>query len=459
MRLPIVILPVLLLLGCTPHPGFPSSQSQPASSLPARFDASTPPVPEIARGLTTLFRDSQLTRYLNLAQQKNPDLRLSLARLEEVTFNTRQAQSARFPSLSANGSAFRTQTNSAGQGFDFGSIITERFSASLDVQWELDVWGRIRAGVTAAYNDQAAATRDYAAARQSIAAQTAQAYFQLIAATHRVALGQRRRQSFQDTFELVDRRFESGTGNFGDVSLARTDAKNAEAQLAELRDSRDQAARLLAALLGSYPNDRLQATTFPSLNRRVSAGIPASLLRRRPDIDAAYYRLRAADARITVAHASLFPSFSLTGSGGRQSGQLQDLTDPNFTVWSLAGNIAAPLFNGGGLRSQLDAAGSRAKQALASYEQVLLNALREVENTLGLESSLAEREAATREALKAAQNAESRVLRNYESGLVEILTVLDTQRRAFATEEALINLRLLRYQNRVALALALGKAY
>ncbi len=445
----------LILTGCVSLPANKASVRE----VPARFDATPPPVPQIATSLRELFSDSGLNSYLSRATQANPDLKASAARLEESGFNTRSSRSPLLPSISANGNGFRSQSNSSGQGFDAGTFDAQRFSANLDVQWELDVWGRIRAGVTAASQDQLAAQADYRSALQSISAQTAQAYFQLIGATRRVDLARRRQASFESTFNLVDRRFEIGSGNLGDVSLAKTDVETAKARLAELTNLRNQASRLLGALIGGYPDSSRSASSWPSLNRRVAAGIPSSLLRNRPDIDAAYQRIRAADARVKVAHASLFPSFSLTGSTGRQSSELSDLTNSDFNVWSIAGNLTAPLFNGGALRAELGAANARAKTAVAEYHSTVITALREVEDALGSEGLLAAREAALVKALAAAKNAESQIQRNYESGLVEILTLLDTQRRAFLTEEALILVRELRYQNRVTLALALGKAY
>lgn len=453
----ISILPAaaLLIAGCV---GLPANKAS-VKAVPARFDATAPPVPEIATSLRTLFSDPALNDYLSRALTTNPDLQASASRLEESGFNTRQSRSPLLPSLSANGNGFRSQSNSAGQGFDVGTFDARRFSASLDVQWELDVWGRIRAGVTAASRDQLAATADYRSARQSISAQTAQAYFQLIGATRRMDLARRRQESLEATLNLVDRRFERGAGNLGDVSLAKTDVETAKARLAELTDLRNQSSRLLGSLTGGYPDRSRTAAAWPSLSRRVASGIPASLLRNRPDIDAAYQRIRAADARIKVAHASLFPTFSLTGSYGRQSSELRDLSSNDFRVWSLVGNLSAPIFNGGAGRAELGAANARAKTALAEYQAAVITALREVEDALGSESLLADREAALSKALNAAKDAESRVQRNYESGLVEILTLLDTQRRSFDTEEALISVRELRFQNRVTLALALGKAY
>ncbi|MGJ8632943.1 MAG: TolC family protein, partial [Luteolibacter sp.] len=266
-------------------------------------------------------------------------------------------------------------------------------------------------------------------------------------------------KSFSDTYDLVNRRFELGTSDLGALSLAKTDVENSRSAVEAAKDNRDQAARLLATLTGAYPDASASAGGWPSLNRSVKSGLPSALLLVRPDVQAAYRRILAADANVKVAYTDLFPSFSLTASGGRQSSSLRDLANSNFNVWSIAANLSAPIIDGGALRAELGAANARAKQALASYRSTVLNAFREVEDGLGSEVSLKRQEAATASALDAAQKAEDRSLRNFESGLNDILDVLETKRRRFAAEEALINLKNLRFQNRVALALALGKAY
>ncbi|MGJ8695644.1 MAG: efflux transporter outer membrane subunit [Verrucomicrobiaceae bacterium] len=444
MRL-LTLLSLCALASCN----LPSTQSTNATiPLPKRFDASRPPVPEIATSLKSLFPSSDIAFWINRALARNPDLKASYALLQEAGFNTRRTRAALSPSLS---------TNAAAGSSDFG-IQTDRFSATLDAQWELDVWGRIRSGVTATSLDEAAIAADHAAARQSIAAQTAQAYLDLVAASQLVDLNERSLKSFESTYSRVERRFERGLANLGDSDLARTDVENTRAQLAARRDQRDQAARRLATLAGDYPDTGNRAASFPSLSKTIPAGVPSTLLMRRPDIDAAYQRLRAADARITVAHRDLYPSFSLTASGGQQSPTLKNLADSNFSVWSFAANLSAPLFDAGQRQAELGAANSRAQQALSSYHATVLNALREVEDALGSEHYLATRQAATSRALTAARSAEDSVRRNYESGLLELLSLLETQRRSFSTEESLINIRTLRYQNRVSLALALGKA-
>lgn len=443
------------LTGCTQL----KLTESPLTSPPSHFDKTPPPVPEVAKSLTSLFQDKTLTRYLARAQKHNPNIQIAAANLREAGFNTRASKAALLPNLSASSNNSRSQANSAGQGFNAGTFDATRMSANLDVNWEVDIWGRVRADIIASQRDQLALAADYKTAQQSIAAQTTQAYFQLIAATQRLELASRRVESFTLTVDTLQRRFDHGTETLQNLSLAKTDVNTAKATLAETTNLRDQASRLLASLIGAYPDRSRQAYTWPTLKRRVATGIPSSLLRRRPDLDAAYQRIRAADARITIAQANFLPTFALTGTYGRQSDRLSDLLSSDFTIWSIAGNFVAPLFDGGALRAELNAANEQAKSAVANYYAITLTALREVEDALGSEAFLTQRKEAIANALSSAQLAQSRAQRNFERGASDIITLLETQRRAYDTEEALINIRELRYQNRVTLALALGKAY
>lgn len=444
----------LFSAACVKLPQSQASRVPGSLQVPKRYDASKAPVMEVSSGLLSLFSDGKLRSYVNKALAQNPDLKASAASFEEAGFDLKSSRGALFPTLAGNFSARRANT----QGFSNSSVSTfTNYNPTLDASWEIDVWGRIRAGVTAAAKDRAAAAADYAAARESIAAQTMQAYFNLLAAEKMLAVSKRRQASFQKTYDLVNRRFEAGVSDLGSADLAKTDLENARAQEAERQNSRDQAARSLAVLTGSYPSKKAAVGSWPSLKRNVRSGLPSDLLMKRPDIDAAYQRILAADSRVKVAHRDLYPSFSLTGSGGRESNILSDLADSNFSLWSIVGNISAPLYASGSLRSELGATNARAKQALANYQSIVLNAFREVEDALGSDRYLLNQQSATARALLASQSAEARIKRNYESGLVEILTLLDTQRRSFDTEESLIAIKSQRYQNRVALALALGK--
>ncbi len=439
-----------IISGCVTKPDALAPASQ-QSITAGKFDAKQPPTPELVDSLSKVFRDSTLDSIVQQAVKNNPDLRTSLARLDESSFNMTKANAPLLPSLSANVGGARQ---------DMGLGTNNQFNATLDASWEVDIWGKIRSGSRASAADYYSTAASYEAAKQSIAAQTMQAWFDLASAEQSVDLATRRYQSFQTTEKLVDNRFVHGTGGLADVDLAKTETLSSKSSLESQRNLRDQAARNVRVLTGSYPDASLTAKAkLPSLRRSVKAGIPSDVMLNRPDIVAAYQAIVATDERVNVAYADLFPSFTLTASGGQNSNSLGDLAKSGFSVWSVAGNFAAPLFDAGQRRAELGASAARAEQAYFSYQSTVLSAFREVENALGSERYLASQLSATEQALTAAKRAEEKTMREYEDGLVDILQLLITQRTVFNTEEQVIQLRAARAKNRVSLALALGKAY
>lgn len=436
----------LLFLSCSESP---AGRAGDPTALPQNYTAIRGDQLQVTNSLLTLFSDPNLKATVNAALKNNPDLKIARAQLTEAGFNFRKSQSRLLPALGASGSASRSQRTA-------GSI-TNNFAANLDATWEVDVWGRIRSGVNASTADRAAVAADFADARQSLAAQTMQAWFSLVAAEKSLDLNQRRVDSFTDTEVLINRRFELGRASRADMALTGTDLANARADLQATLDSRDEAARRIQILTGNIPTAQLRAQSWPGLSRTVPSGLPSDLLRQRPDIAASYARILAADARVKVAHADLFPSFALTVSGGRNSDTLSNLARSSFNTWSLLGNLSAPLFDAGQRRAELGAAGQRAEQAFQRYQSTVLTALGEVENALGSERFLALEEERRLEALTTARRAAKLTLRDYEAGVKDLPNLLEAQRRVFSTEQQTINVRAARLSNRVALALALGK--
>ncbi|MEM8867045.1 MAG: TolC family protein [Verrucomicrobiota bacterium] len=441
---------LLASAGCVNLPEPQAERMDEAVALPSTFQAEPELSLQIVRTLVEVFESDTLETLIEQALAHNPDLLASNAQLEEARFNLEKTRGGFWPSLGGNGKASRSG----------GNLLptTERYELGLDAAWEVDVWGRIRNDVRASAADFARSEADYEASRQSLAGQVTQAWFDYLKSGQLYDLAQRRMESFESTRRMVERRYDSGTSELGDLELARTDAANARADLAASQDDQQRALRDLQILLGDYPDQSLVAqVAWPSLTRTVPVDLPSELLMARPDLVAAYEAILAADARVKVAQADLLPSFTLTGSMGRSSETLSDLGRSAFDVWSLAGELAAPLFEGGALRAELGAAGKRAEQAYQNYRAVALNAFLEVENALSSEALLVSEEIARLEALEAARRAELRARRDYEGGLSDILILLESQRRVFETEERTINLKAARYNNRVSLALALGK--
>ena len=413
------------------------------------YEAKASPSLEVRDSLLELFNDPELSRIVDLTLTNNPDLKRSCARLQEQGFNLEKTRGRLFPTLQGNAIASRSES----PGFPPMSF----YQLGLDASWEVDVWGKLRSGVTAAEAEAFQAQADYEAVRQSLAAQTIQAWFGLVRATKFLDLDRRRVESFLSTEKSVQRRFDLGQASLAELDLARTDLKNARADVEATLDFRDRAARQLRVLTGEYPNKKLRANKWPTLLRKVPEGLPSDLLCRRPDIVSAFQAILAADARTDIAHKELFPSFNLTASGGRQSNQLSDLFRSGFDYWTLAGNVIAPIFNAGQLKNELFASGKRAEQAFYIYQGIVLNALREVEDALGSEHYLAREERARLDALKSSRLAMERTRRDYEAGLADLLILLEAQRRTFITEQQTIEIRYNRLINRVALALALGR--
>ena len=440
----------LLLGGCAGLPDKQADKIEEALTTPSSYQTETLPQLQVVATLLELFDDPALTQLTEQALANNPDLLRTYAQMEEAGFNFQKTRGRLLPSLSGNGSASRSGSEQAAS--------RNQYTASLDARWEVDLWGELRSQSRASAADLAVAEARYESSRQSLAAQTMQAWFNLIAAEKRLALAEKERDSFTSTLNLVERRYQNGTATSTDLALAQTDAASAGGDYIVRQRERDERARTVKSLLGTYPDDTLEGSNhWPELNRTVPAGLPSELLLARPDIIAAYQNIRAADARSGVAYADLFPSFTLTASGGRSSDTLSDLGRSAFDVWSLAGQVVAPIFEGGQRRAELGAAALRAEQAYQNYRSVVIQAFQEVEDALQAETYLAQEEATRLNALEAARRAASRSQRDYESGLIDLLDFLQAQRRVFNIEAQTINLRNERLSNRVSLALALGK--
>lgn len=449
VTVPIPIVAAALLSACG---SFPEYSGMAPMRTPASFDAPSggprPPL-SVREDLLAAFDDAELKRLVAKAGANNPDLLRSRARLAEQGFNLKQSQGALLPAIDGGLSGSRQEgpLQPSSRQYDLG----------LDASWEIDVWGKLGSEVKAAQADLAAAAADTEAVRQSLAAQTMQAYFGVIAASRQEALDRRRVESFRSTVELVARRFELGAATLAETSLAQSDLDNARADLESSTQTRNRAARQLKTLVAEYPDDDLHATRWPRLPRSIPSGVPSEVLLARPDLIAAYQAVVAADDRVKVAHRDLFPSFLLTAEGGTRSTVLSQLAESNFGYWGVLGSISAPLFDAGQRQNEHRAAEKRAEQAYRSWQSTVLSAFEEVENALGAEHYLAREETARLAALKAGETALTRTRRDFEAGTTDLLNLLETQRRLFQTERETIVIRQARLDNRVALALALGK--
>ena len=409
------------------------------------------------------FGSPELDQWIAEALEKNRDLGQSVARLRAAGAQARIAAGGREPTVGLGLQGNRQKQIFVGLPIPGGDVLSSTFTSlglSLDVSWEADLWGRLSAEQRSAEFELVASAADLAAARLSVAGATAKAWLAWQEARLQLELAGRSVESFERTENLVQRRFEGGVAELLDVRLAGANASNARALEASRRDAVERAKRQLEILLGRYPGGELEAPEgLPATPPPPPAGVPGTLVARRPDLSAAEARMFATEERLVAARASLYPQLTLSGSVGRTSNEIGDLIDPDFSVWSIVGSLVQPILQGGRLRAGVDLADARLEEAVAAFEARLLVALNEVESQLVAEEHLATWEQQLQRANEDARAAQEIAEDRYDAGLSDLLIVLEAQRRALEVEGQYWNVRRERLSRRVDLHLALGGGF
>lgn len=395
------------------------------------------------------------------ALERNRDLRAAALSIDAARAQARIAGSARMPTVDLGLNRNRFKNVFVGLPIPGSSGVLSStatsWGVSLDVAWEADLWGRVGATVRAAEAQAIASALDFEAARHSLAGQTAKAWIACRLAAGLRDLGSKTSDTYRRDLELTSDRFEAGlVSNFDQrIAKARLESSLAQEQAAEA--NLDAALRQLETLCGRYPAGRLALDgQFPDAPSLPGVGVPSQLLERRPDLRAAAMRVASADASLEAARKERFPRFVINASTGRISDMIDDLTDDDFTVWSLVTALAQPIFQGGRIDATIDAADANAKALLESYAQVALVAFLEVETALAVEEHLVAQQAALERAVNEAEAARSIAQDRYSSGLDSLSVVLEADRTALDAERSLLNLRAQRLDARVDLYLALG---
>ncbi len=403
------------------------------------------------------FDDPIMTDLVTEALQANPTLRSQYYAVEATRAQARSVYGRTLPNISlSSGTTQAGLTNFYVEATDDRST-TETFGIGGALSWEADLWGRLRAGIRAAREDLAASEADLSAARLSTAAQTANAWIDLNEALAQERVAVQTFDARQSALDLTERRFSRGLSTALDVRTARTTLASAEASIAGRRQASGNAVRRLEILLGRYPATEIEASAIMvELDPIEDAANPLLLLSRRPDIAAAEARVVAAGLRAEQARLAMLPSLRLSGSLFNNEGNLADAFDPVRLTASLFATLSAPIFDGGSLKADRDAAIAQARGAMETYAATTLTAWREVEDALAADSFLAQQEIAQARALEEAQLAEELATRQYTNGLVSIFNLIDSQTRRLNAESNLISARSARASNRVNFHLALG---
>lgn len=452
IRLPeLTFLLSLLLCGCQSLAPQVTEQVLPLQ-LPEQFaGASGTEIAEPANWLDS-FADPTLSQLISEGLQGNFSLQSAAARIGVARARAKQAGVELFPDLGLEFDAARRRTQNNAVGSTSNS-----FGLNGSVRWEVDLWQRNSATEQAAASDAEASIADYRAAQLSLAASIARSWFRVTEAALQLKLSGQTLASYQQSLEVIEGQYRRGLTSALDLRLARSALHNAEASQAERLRLHSVEQRLLEQLLGRYPAASISGgRQLPLLTGPVPAGMPSSLLERRPDLRAASFRVAAAGLRTAVAKRNRLPIFQLTGAAGTASDQLYQLFDWDYLVWNLAASLTQSLFDGGSKTAAQELAASQFEQQLADYAEVALAAFREVEAALAAEATLKQQGEALRFAVGETDAAKLLAEQRYQQGLEGIVTLLETQRRAFSARSNILRVERLRLENRIDLHLALG---
>ena len=412
-----------------------------------------------------VFHDPQLDVLIKQAMLENHDLRLAQARVRESRAQAGVARSALFPTIDASGDYSRQRLSkntpgaflaqAAGQGFE-----QNLFNAGLDVNWELDIFGRNRRGLEASRADLAAAEESRRGVLITVIGDVGLSYLDLRGLQRQLAVARDNLRLQEQTLDLTRDQFRAGLANELDTARAEAQAANTRSTIPLLEQDIQRSIHRLSILVGKEPaeleSQLKEPEPIPPAVPGIPIGLPSDLLRQRPDIRNAERQLAAATARVGVVTADLFPRFFLTGAAGLQSINASDFFDAGSRFWSLGPSVSWPIFTAGRIRQNIKVQDARQEQALIRYEQTVLTSLEEVENALvacGKEQehrqALVQSEAANRRAVELADE-------RYRSGLVDFLNVLETQRSLLAVQDDLARSDRTIDQNLVRLYKALG---
>ena len=455
--------PLLLAAGCATAPleDHPALGSDVPTAWTARGDTAGRP----ALAWWTDFGDPGLDEVVDAALRQNYDLQAAASRLEQALADSRIAGADLQPQLQVGLNGSQRKQNFIGFPIPGAedrvlSTVFTNYGVSLDLTWEADLWGRLRAGARAALADLQSRAADLRAAQLSLAGQTTKAWFAIAEAGQQLRLAEASVASFRASAEQVGERFEQGLRPALDVRLALSNLANAEALREQRGQQLDAAIRQLEVLMGLYATGSIaMPADLPAAPAVIPGGLPAELVRRRPDVVSAERRIAAARQRLQVARRDLYPRISLTANTGTATGELKDLVKRDFGVWTLLGNVIQPLLQGGRLRAAVDRAEARAAEELAVYANTALQAFSEVETALAAEEYLVQRERYLSVSAEQSRAAEIIADDRYRSGLDNYITVLESQRLALQAEGDLIAARRQRLENRVDLYLALGGGF
>jgi len=447
-------------MGCKVGPEY----ARPKASVPAAYRELSGWKPAEPRDLAArgswwkVFNDPELDALEERVSQSNQSLAAAVAQLRQARALVAAARAGFFPTATLGASLTRSRSSSgATQGVFNPGRLTTNYLLPLEASWEPDVWGRVRRNVEANLANELASAADLESMRLMLQADLAQDYFQLHALDAERQILEETATALRRSLELTQNRYSSGVASRIEVLQAETQLKTTVTQQIDLGVQRAQLEHAIAVLAGLPPADlTVPVRPLPQEVPAVPVGIPSELLERRPDIAAAERRMVEANARIGVAVAAYFPSFTLSASAGLESTEASRWFNWASRFWSIGPAVTETVFQGGLRGAQTDEARAAYDAAVASYRQTVLEAMQEVEDNLAALRILAEEARAEEDLLTSARQAVTVSMNQYRAGTINYLNVIVAQAAALTNERAAVNIRSRRLVACAVLIKALG---
>lgn len=399
-----------------------------------------------------VFSDPLLNELINRGLSESMDLDLARSKLREARARRGIETASRFPVLTGSGSGLKTKEGDTSS--------SELYSAGFDAAWEMNIFGRISRRIQAATADLQASTEAMRNVQVSLVAEIALNYLEVRSFQNRIQLAKANVKTQQKTLDLVKKRFDMGLTDTLAVEQAKSNLADTKAQIPSMETGLKRAMNRLAVLLGEKPgalNESLQPPLpIPTVPSEIAVGIPADLLRRRPDIRQAERELAAQTAQVGVAEAELYPHFTFSGTLEFSAASTGDLFDSTSRLGSLGPGFKWNIFNAGSVRNNIKVQSEKQEQALIKYEQKVFNALEEVENAMTAYAREIDRMNRLKEAVAAQRQSADTAESLYKDGLKDFLYVLDAQRTLFSAEDRLAESRAEVTANLIRLYKALG---
>ena len=447
---------VALVAGCSTS--LPKIEPEKLPEAPVQFKENwaiaSPAVAQERGEWWKVFNDPLLDELVARAERANTSIQVAAARLAQARAVARITDADRALQVSAGASARRAQGLIGGNP---PGPPNNLFAAGVDLSYELDLFGRLSHASQAAVLDAQSREGLLQSTRLLIQAQVAQVYLALRALDTERLIVRDTLTAYRETLALTERRWRAGDVAELEVARSATEVAATESEALALERRRAELEHALAVLIGEAPSGfSLPAAEWNTALPEIPAGVPSTVLTRRPDVSAAQYGMLAAQTRVGVAKAAYFPNIALTASGGYASTDLSDLFQWSSRAWLIGAVASLPILDGGRRKAGVQAAGAELDAAVATYRDQVLVAFKDVEDQLSALRLLAEQAEAQARAVSSARRTTALSGARYRAGYVSQLELLDAQRSELRNRREALQVRSARYQSTVALVRALG---